>query len=569
MSDIYKVNLTWTSPLIEYAPSGAWNKAVTGQNNSTATFRFYGNGFKWFGAANASTYSIQLDGEPLTSQPRRYQLLEEGPAGLSCDETNAWDCVVLAEANNLESDFEHTLQLTTSFGQSTNRVNLLAIQTLYNTSFSSQSTVETINVPANDTSRLRYAGDWTDVQYGSEINRNTNTSGNTVSFEFKGYSVQLRGTTDRLQSPFTVSLVGNSQSVALPSSGGADGDNNCLFWYAAGLDQSTSHTVVVTNAASSGLIIKGFLVSTFVDPTNSEGGNGTGQNSSSGLSQGALAGIIVGCLLVLFALALVALLLLRVRLRRKVHVDPSNKEGNQGSAVSTLLSLRPLLGSNNHNDTHHTPTTPHEITPWIPPPGTRTPTTPQSAPLTTPSSTGTGAAALAQRRTGKQPLPLPLSPPPSTSTHSHPHSHPTPPPIDAQATHPQDVQPPSRRGSQPHVQPENAAEGPRVISASERRKAPLPIHRHEERAQSPVTRPSSLGTATGTGTASSPTAPTIEVTNVDAVVEPVADAARPSTPPPAYEPATEGSREERRSRRQLQQTISKAIQERFRVVRND
>lgn len=81
-----------------------------------------------------------------------------------------------------------------------------------------------------------------------------------------GYSILLRGTTDKSQSPFTVSLDGHSQDVPLPSSNENGGDDNCLFWYQAGLDQSVQHTVAVTNAASSGLIISEFSYAEILKP---------------------------------------------------------------------------------------------------------------------------------------------------------------------------------------------------------------------------------------------------------------------------------------------------------------
>ena len=78
-----------------------------------------------------------------------------------------------------------------------------------------------------------------------------------------GYAVQLWGT-DATESPFKVSIDGISQQVALPSSNTPEVDTNCLFWYSAGLDTSM-HTVVVTNTATTGLGITGFSVSEYIN----------------------------------------------------------------------------------------------------------------------------------------------------------------------------------------------------------------------------------------------------------------------------------------------------------------
>ena len=96
-----------------------------------------GNGFKWFGAANASTYSIKLDDQIISAQPRIYDQLGEGPTDLFCEAEYTWGCVVLAEASNLTLS-EHTVQLNTSFPRALgdDKVNLLAVQTLYDTHFS-------------------------------------------------------------------------------------------------------------------------------------------------------------------------------------------------------------------------------------------------------------------------------------------------------------------------------------------------------------------------------------------------------------------------------------------------
>jgi hypothetical protein len=95
-----------------------------------------GNGIKWFGAANASTYAIQLDRQVISAQPRKYPQVE-GPSGIACNESIPWDCMVLAEFYNLSTNVEHTVQLTTQFGRNVtgDQVNLLAVQTLYDTHF--------------------------------------------------------------------------------------------------------------------------------------------------------------------------------------------------------------------------------------------------------------------------------------------------------------------------------------------------------------------------------------------------------------------------------------------------
>ena len=151
-------------------------------------------------------------------------------------------------------------------------------------------------------------------------------------------------------------------------------------------------------------------------------------------------------------------------------------------------------------------------------------------------------------------------------------------PVDSTATAQRDRAPP-RRQSAPRIHVENVA-GPANLhhtTMAERHKPPL--HRVEEPVQSPSTPGSSI--ATGTDHLSMAAGASVDSPELNSTQVLPADAtgadeeggngegARPSTPPPAYEPQTEGTRESRRTRRQLQQTISKAIEERFRVVQND
>jgi hypothetical protein len=100
-----------------------------------------GNGVKWFGAANSSSYTVQLNanGQPVGPEtignPRSYQQSAELPSTIACDNSTAWGCKVLAEFSDLTDNVQYEVVLTTLFeGDTTgNKLDLLATQVLRNT----------------------------------------------------------------------------------------------------------------------------------------------------------------------------------------------------------------------------------------------------------------------------------------------------------------------------------------------------------------------------------------------------------------------------------------------------
>ncbi|KAF7970706.1 hypothetical protein HWV62_23250 [Athelia sp. TMB] len=316
-------------PMISYQPVDAWSEGNTSDpyynkysdstftlsvaSGATATFSFNGTAVYLYGAkrGNHGLYNVTLDGMTTTSNgeypdPGLFQTPLFSAANLK----NTLHTVTLTNAGTntnraldfLDLDF---ITWTADFGTSSENASETTIQDT-STQFSYTPTSEWNTNPT-------YVSD-----FFGQSGHATTTAGAYTTLTFVGDAVQIFGTVGPQVSPYTVELDGGA--TATYNATKYANYQQVLLYYADNLGAG-SHSVKITNQPSlsgESLNINYALVDT-VPSVNS----GSPSGGKSGISGGAIAGIVIGAL-ALLAIAGLIFTLLRRRRRQQYAMNHEN-----------------------------------------------------------------------------------------------------------------------------------------------------------------------------------------------------------------------------------------------------
>jgi len=349
MASSFNLTIEDSSPLITYGPSGAWQDASsadtagiaysgnslhsTTARGATASINFNGTGIEIYGGYRPSygTYSLTVDGKTVAS----------GSASSVGIETNQ----LLGSASGLANG-PHTAVLTsTGVGMDIDWVNL-------SMDIGAVGSTTTSTVFDDTSSAITYAGSWTTTNNPIHLDSTlhySQSAGAAASLSFSGNAVAVYGTVSSDHANVQISIDGQTTLVNVPSSTVAELHPKTLLYYANDLD-SSQHVLIMTNPGQQDgtgpfVDLDSITVYSASIPGNSAGdavpspsaianqsaGSGGSQSShpkpshTSGLSTGAMIGIVVAALsVILLLLALVVFLFMRRRRRsRQQHVVES------------------------------------------------------------------------------------------------------------------------------------------------------------------------------------------------------------------------------------------------------
>ncbi|KAH8823857.1 hypothetical protein DL96DRAFT_240167 [Flagelloscypha sp. PMI_526] len=317
-----------TSPLIHYSPKGAWGGdkstdplyssysnstfSATENSNATATIYFNGTEISLYGAKrlNHGTYTVTLDGQTFTfdghGDPDAFQQL-------------------LFSAKDLSSTIPHTLVLMNT--PTTDTKNFVDIDWV---TITSSGVANQENVPAYkfDCGKAGPTS-WSDMSTGVVQYRQTTTKGASCNIGFTGPSISLYGEMGPSGTLFTVAL-DHIQDNQIYNTSALSTLQNTLLYQVTGLggDEEEAHVLTITHAGSAN-------------------GNETlalGYASVNGvpkktLSSGAIAGIVVGLIILCSLLFLLGFVLWRRRRQQESSTTSTTEHRSR--------SLGHPAGSNN------------------------------------------------------------------------------------------------------------------------------------------------------------------------------------------------------------------------------
>ncbi|KAJ7902147.1 hypothetical protein B0H14DRAFT_2670137 [Mycena olivaceomarginata] len=342
MASSFNLTIEDSSPLILYGPSGAWQDATaqdtaglpysgsslhgTTAPGATATVNFNGTGIEFYGGYRPSygTYTLSVDGKQVAS----------GTSTSDGVETKR----LLAAASGLPNG-QHTAILTsTGVGMDLDFVNL-------STQVGATGSTTTSTVFDDASSAITYAGTWDTSNTNAYLNNTlhyTNAPGSAASLSFSGSAVAVYGTVSPDHANIQVSIDGQMTMVNAQSSSIAELHPQTLLYYANDLDAS-QHMLIITNpgqqdgtgpfidldsitvysASIPGTSVAGTAVgeggpapSAFSNQGGTTGAPASQSRPHSGLSTGAMIGIVIGVLFIIgLLLALVAFLVMRRKKR--------------------------------------------------------------------------------------------------------------------------------------------------------------------------------------------------------------------------------------------------------------
>ncbi|KAK7005783.1 hypothetical protein R3P38DRAFT_3603668 [Favolaschia claudopus] len=339
MASSFNLTIEDGSPLITYGPSGAWQDASaqntaglpysgsslhsTTTRGATATVNFKGTGVEFYGGFRPSygTYTLLVDGNQVAS----------GTSTSDGVETRK----LLGSASGLANG-EHTAVLTsTGVGMDLDFVNLIT-----QVGAAGSTTTATLYDDANPA--ITYAGNWATTTSNAHLNNTihySESSGSAAMLSFSGSAVAVYGTVSPDHANVQISVDGKQTLVNTQASTIANLHAQTLLYYANDLDEKQQHTLIVTNPGQQDgtgpfIDLDGIAVFSASVPGVAVGQDAPGPSTisnqsdnnnnpnaasqsrpKSGLSGGAIAGIIIAIVLVL--LAVLGLILFLARRRRK------------------------------------------------------------------------------------------------------------------------------------------------------------------------------------------------------------------------------------------------------------
>ncbi|KAJ7495960.1 hypothetical protein B0H11DRAFT_1716032, partial [Mycena galericulata] len=317
-----------SSPLIVYGPSGAWQDA---SSNDTAGLSYFGNSLHSTTAPGA-TATINFNGTGISiyggfrPEYGTYQLTVDGTMVARGSATAPGIEVqqLLGSASGLANG-PHTAVLTsTGVGMDIDAVNL-------DTPIGPVGSSTTTAFIDDSSPQVTYAGTWEtsdNPEYANSTLHYTQNAGSAASLSFSGNAVAIYGTVSPQHANIQISVDGQSTLV----NGGADYVSalhpQTLLYYANNLD-SSKHMLIITNPgqqAGTGPYIDLDCINVYSTSSAAADAVPSAKSVSkpkTGLSQGALIGVIAGVIVAILALlALVALLFLRRRRRSQRVMEP-------------------------------------------------------------------------------------------------------------------------------------------------------------------------------------------------------------------------------------------------------
>ncbi|KAJ7772642.1 hypothetical protein DFH07DRAFT_802662 [Mycena maculata] len=335
-----------SSPLISYGPSGAWQDASSNDTaglsyfgnslhsttapGATATINFNGTGISIFGGFRPEygTYTVAVDGKTV----------EDGTATAPGIETEQLIGGVVGLANG-----PHTAVVTsTGVGMDIDAV-------ILNTEVGSVGSTLSSTLYDDTSPAVTYAGAWDTSDAAEYINGTLHFSqatGAAASLPFTGNAVAVWGTVSPQHANIQISVDGNSVMVNGGSNYVSELHAQTLLYWANDLDPSQQHMLIMTNPGAqngTGPFIDLDAITVYSSTggaatpqpsaiTNQASGNDQSNhsNSRSGLSQGAMIGIIAASVVaILVFLGLLLLLFLRKRKRsqRLTGAEPKTPTG--------------------------------------------------------------------------------------------------------------------------------------------------------------------------------------------------------------------------------------------------
>jgi len=334
----YNLTIEDSSPLILFAPTGAWQDA-TEQNvgglsysgnslhsttapGATATVNFNGTGIQFYGGHNPSygTYTLSVDGNPVAT----------GTSTSIGVETKQ----LLASASGLTNGPHVAVLTSTGVGMDLDFVNL-------STQVGAVGSTTTSAVYDDANPAITYAGSWAtanNTEYLDDTLHYSQSPGSAASLSFSGNGVAIYGTVSPDHANVQISIDGQMTMVNTQSAFIAELHPQTLLYYNNGLD-SSQHMLIITNPGQqngTGPFIDLDSITVYSasiqgtpagegapspSTLSNQSAGSAGDNSSppkphSGLSTGAMIGIVVGAVVIILALlALVALLFIRRRKR--------------------------------------------------------------------------------------------------------------------------------------------------------------------------------------------------------------------------------------------------------------
>ncbi|KAJ3566521.1 hypothetical protein NP233_g6953 [Leucocoprinus birnbaumii] len=321
------------SPLIQYAPAGAWSDAQlndtlatsysggsyhsTSIQGATATFQFSGTGFVITGGRRPGygPFSISLDGQ---------QLFNGNPApGPSLIDP-------LASVSGLSNEL-HTVILTNTGGSP---IDIDAIT--FNTTIGSSSTKPNVTIIDDSDSRILYSPSnaWgvnnrSDFQDGTlHFSQSPNA---TASLQFTGNAIAYYGTVAPDHADVAITI--DNETVTMPSHSASDVlavRPRILMWWADGLSDG-EHTMTITKVQSDTtgpfVDVDSFVVyaNDQAQPSGGSNPSTTHDSSPTNSHTGAIIGAVVaGTVALLLIIAGVFLFLRQRRQRRDPRITKSS-----------------------------------------------------------------------------------------------------------------------------------------------------------------------------------------------------------------------------------------------------
>ncbi|KAF7376412.1 hypothetical protein MSAN_00056700 [Mycena sanguinolenta] len=337
MASSFNLTIEDSSPLVVYAPSGAWQDASaqdtaglsysgssyhsTTTQGATATVNFNGTGIEFYGGYNPAygTYSLTVDGNVVGSGTSTSQ-------GVSVRQ-------LLASAAGLENGAHTAVLTSTGVGMDIDFVNL-------STQVGAVGSTTTSAVFDDANTAVNYAGSWSISNTDAYLNNTlhyTQNAGSAASLSFSGNAVAVYGTVSPDHANIQISIDGEMTMVNTQSAIISELHPQTLLYYRNDLD-SAQHMLIFTNPGQQNGIGGPFIdldsitVYSASIPNDaasagaplpsslSNQSNSTGASKSkpqSGLSKGTMIGIVAGAVAVILVfLALVTFLVMRSRKKR-------------------------------------------------------------------------------------------------------------------------------------------------------------------------------------------------------------------------------------------------------------
>lgn len=338
MASSFNLTIEDSSPLVVYAPSGAWQDASaqdtaglsysgnsyhsTTTQGATATVNFNGTGIEFYGAYNPAygTYSLTVDGNVVHSGTSTSN-------GVSVRQ-------LLASASGLQNGAHTAVLTSTGVGMDIDFVNL-------STQVGAVGSTTTSTIFDDASPAITYAGSWGTSNNNAYLNNTlhfTQSLGAAASLSFSGNAVAVYGTVTSDHANIQISIDGEMTMVNTQAPAISVLHPQTLLYYRNDLD-STPHMLIFANPGQQNGIGGPFIdldsitVYSASIPNDAASAGAPGPSSlsnqsdnsngasksrpQSGSSTGMLIGIVVGVVAVILVfLALVALLVRRSRKKR-------------------------------------------------------------------------------------------------------------------------------------------------------------------------------------------------------------------------------------------------------------